>query len=203
MGKKTKDEADLLAQQSEHNQSEKVRDMYLEAALYCFMGYFFIYEQKQSKKIFNLATPIFDEFRKRMDPPVEKWEFGYDEGSCFAHVYYPQGDGPFPLILAYPGNEGIKEHMATYAKYALARSIALISIDPPGWGESGLSGCKFSSIEDYKRCTNQIYEKVTNDSRLDAKRIATFGVSGGSLTAIIVPGFHDYIKAATGIGAPE
>jgi len=49
--------------------------MYLEAALYYFMGYFFIYEQTKSKEIFVLASPIFNKFRELMDPPVEKWEF--------------------------------------------------------------------------------------------------------------------------------
>jgi cephalosporin-C deacetylase-like acetyl esterase len=38
---------------------------------------------------------------------------------------------------------------------------------------------------------------------IDEERLASFGVSGGSLTAIIVAGFCDYIKAASGIGAPE
>jgi len=93
--------------------------------------------------------------------------------------------------------------MATYAKHALARDVALISIDPPGWGESGLSGCKFSNIKDYKLCTDAIFNRVKEDPKIDEGRLASFGVSGGSLTSVIVAGFCNYIKAASGIGAPE
>lgn len=203
LGRKTRQEADQLASHPERGDLDVVRDMYLEAALYYFMGYFFIHDQDESRKIFADAAPLFDEFRRRMDPPAEKWDFELRSGRFFAHAYYPRGEGPFPAVLAYPGNEGIKEHMATYAKHALRRGIALISIDPPGWGESGLSGCRFSRIEDYGLCTERVYERVASDPRLDEERLATFGVSGGSLTAVIVAGFHDFVVAAAGIGAPD
>ncbi len=203
LARSTNEEAQRLSSDADPTQSEAARDKFLEAALYYFMAYFFVWDRERLREIFRMADPVFDEFRKRMKPPVEKWAFDYGAGKFYADAYYPEGVGPFPAVLIYPGNEGIKEHMATYAKYALARGMAAIAIEPPGWGESGLSGCTFSSIDDYRACTDEIYARVASDLLLDENRLATFGVSGGSLTAIIVAGFHDYIRASTGIGAPE
>jgi len=93
--------------------------------------------------------------------------------------------------------------MATYASYAVSRGVALIAIDPPGWGESGLSGCLFSTIEDYRECTHQLYDHILTEKLLDDTRLATFGGSGGSLTAVIVAGLAGFVTAVAGIGAPE
>ena len=203
LAERTHEEAQRQSRDADSARSEAAKDTFLEAAMYYFMAYFFVWEEERLRELFRMADPVFDEFRKRMNPPVEKWAFEYGAGKFFADIYYPEGSGPFPAVLIYPGNEGIKEHMATYAKHALARGMAAIAIDPPGWGESGLSGCKFSSIEDYRACTDEIHARITDSPLLDEGRLVTFGVSGGSLTSIIVAGFHDYISAAAGIGAPE
>ena len=203
LAKRTQEEAQKLSKDADPVRAEAARDMFLEAALYYFMAYFFVWDQKRLREIFRMADPVFDEFRKRMSPPVEKWAFEYGAGKFYVDAYFPEGTGPFPSVLLYPGNEGIKEHMATYAKYALSRGMAALAIEPPGWGESGLSGCTFSSLDDYRACTDEIYARLANDPLLDESRLGTFGVSGGALTSIIVAGFHDYIKASAGIGAPE
>jgi len=202
LGEETKSRADQMSNDINID-SEIIRDMYLEASMYYFMAYFFVSDELSLKEIYSEANPVFEEFMKRMNPPVEKWEFKYKTGNFYAHVYYPKGEGAFPVILYYPGNEGIKEHAATYAKYAIARNLALISIEPPGFGESGLSGSKLSNIEDYGISTDLIYKKIVSNQKLDKSRLATFGVSGGSLISIIVAGFHDYITATAGIGAPD
>ncbi|UYP44751.1 Esterase FrsA [Candidatus Lokiarchaeum ossiferum] len=177
--------------------------LYLEAALYYAVTFFFISDEKRTRQIFAKASVCFDKFRSITTPQVQKWEFPYRNGKFFAHTYIPNGEGPFGVIIMYPGNEGIKEHMATYATYAKARNLATIAIDPPGWGESGFSGCKFTELEDYKKCTLQILEKIKHHPKLDYNHVGSFGVSGGSLTSIIVAGFLNQIQAAAGIGAPD
>jgi dienelactone hydrolase len=191
------------AQQAENTGDlEQARDAYFQAASFYMLSDFFLYRPEDEETNYLLAMPCFDKYRELSTPRIEKVELPYQEGAIKAYYHLPEGDGPFPAIVFTQGNEGVKELMTKWAERVTARGIAVLNGEPPGWGESGLSGTHFRGKADM-----QAYAKLTVDflqSRPEilGDQIGIFGISYGAFTSLYCAGMENRFVAAGGIGAP-
>ena len=55
-----------------------------------------------------------------------------------------------PAVLIVQGNDEVKELNAFLEEMALAQRLSVLDVDPPGWGESWLSGARCRGVEDYQ-----------------------------------------------------
>jgi dipeptidyl aminopeptidase/acylaminoacyl peptidase len=148
--------------------------------------------------------PCYDRFRYLSAPPIEKVEIAFDIGSIFGYFRLPAvGKDPFPAIVIVQGNDEVKEFNAPFENMALARGLATLNIDPPGWGESGLSGNRFSSVDSYRKAMNLAVNFLQSRAEISPDAIGIFGVSFGGLLAPFAAGLESRFAAVAGMGGPS
>ncbi|MFC1936045.1 alpha/beta hydrolase family protein [Chloroflexota bacterium] len=181
---------------------DKARGAYFQAASFYLLSDFFLYRPEEEETNYLLAMPCYDKFRELSKPRIEKVEFPYQEGAIKAYFHLPEGDGPFPAIVFTQGNEGVKEAMTKWAEYATSKSIAVLNGEPPGWGESGLSGTHFRSKADMNAYAKLTMDFLKSRPEIIKDQIGIFGVSYGAFTSLFCAGVDRRFAAAGGIGAP-
>lgn len=187
----------------ETGEAEVARDLYFRAALYYLAADWFTYDHEDSVWNYALALPCFDRFRALAKPPIEKIEFPYRVGSISAHFRVPYGRrDPFPVVVIIQGNDTVKECMVSFEDFAVTRGIATLTVDPPGWGESGLSGNRFRSLDDLKQCSQLAVDFLQQRGDIRPEAIGVFGVSFGGLLAACCAGLEPRFAAVAGIGGP-
>jgi pimeloyl-ACP methyl ester carboxylesterase len=201
LGKKTSDRAATAAQC--RNVAE-TRVLYHRAAIYYLVGDWYTSDPVEIKKNCSLMLPCYDRFRHLSAPPIEKVEISYDIGSIFDYLRLPAvGKDPFPAIVIVQGNDEVEEFNARFESMALARGLATLSIDPPGWGESGLSGNRFRSVDSYRKAMNHAVDFLQSRAEISPHAIGIFGVSFGGLLAPFAAGLEPRFAAVAGMGGPS
>lgn len=191
------------AQQAEKaGNLEQARQAYFQAASFYLLSDFFLYRPEEEETNYRLAIPCYDRFRALSTPPIEKVEFPYQNGTIKAYYHLPEGEGPFPAIVFTQGNEGVKEAMTKWAEYATSRGIAVLNGEPPGWGESGLSGTHFRSRNDMGAYAKLAVDFLQSRPEIRAECIGVFGISYGGFSSLYCAGMEPRFVAAGGIGAP-
>jgi len=179
------------------------RDLYFRASIYYLAADWFVQDRQASVWNYALAMPCFDRFRMFSTPPIEKVEFQYPAGTLTAHFRVPTGrEGPFPAVVILQGNDTVKEWMVAYEELALARGMAILTIDQPGWGESGLSGNKCISSQDLQNCACLALDFLQGRSEIRGDAIGVFGVSLGGFLAPYCAGLEPRFAAVAGLGGP-
>lgn len=190
------------AQQAERaGNLSQARDAYFQATSFYLLSDFFLYRPEEEETNYLLAMPCYDKFRELSHPRIEKVEFPYQRGAIKAYYHVPAGDGPFPAIVFTQGNEGVKEAMTKWAEHATARGIAVLNGEPPGWGESGMSGTRFRSQDDMRAYASLTVDFLQSRPEIRADRIGIFGLSYGGFMSLYCAGLEPRYVAAGGIGA--
>jgi pimeloyl-ACP methyl ester carboxylesterase len=185
----------------ESGDQEVSRDLYFRAALYYLAADWFTYDREDSVWNYALALPCFDRFRLMTIPPIQKIEFPYPVGAIMGHFRVPDvGAGPFPAIVMLQGEDTVKEWMASFEELALARGIATLTIDQPGWGESGLTGNKWISGRDLENSAQLAVDFLRREPEIDGDALGIFGVSLGGLLALYCAGLESRFVAVAGLG---
>ncbi len=84
---------------------------------------------------------------------------------------------------------------------ALARGMATFTVDPPGWGESGLTGNRCRSAQDLQHCVQLVVDFLQGHPRICPDAIGIFGVDLGGLLAFYCAGLAPCFAAAAGLGS--
>jgi esterase FrsA len=68
---------------------------------------------------------------------ISQVSIAHDGNTFLANFHVPQGEGPFPFVIASQGSDQSKEMLFTYfEEYLAPRGIGLLSLDMPGMGGS-------------------------------------------------------------------
>jgi pimeloyl-ACP methyl ester carboxylesterase len=187
----------------EGENAQMARDLYFRAALYYLMADGFTAEPGERIRNYVLAMPCFDRFRRLSRPAIQKLTFPYSIGTIAAHFRLPCGGaGPFPAVIILQGNDGVKEWMVAFENLALARGMATLTVDQPGWGESGLTGNTCASVQDLQTCVRIATDYLEARPEIRDEAVGMFGVSLGSLLAFCGAGLEPRIAAVAGLGGP-
>lgn len=200
LGDRTRDCAAVAKQQGDVGEA---RELYHRAAVYYLLGDWFTYDPKEIKTNYSLMLPCYDNFRELCTPPIERLEIPFDVGSVFGYFRVPSsGDGPFPAVVMVQGNDEVKEFNVKFENMALERGMATLNIDPPGWGESGLSGNHFDSAATYGRAMSLAIDFLQSRKEIRPDAIGVFGVSFGGMLAPFAAGLEPRFRAVAGMGGP-
>jgi len=139
-------------------------------------------------------------------PPIQKvvlpWHSGR-RGGVYAHFRLPPaGVGPFPAVVILQGNDTVKETMVLLEDLALGRGMATLNIDPPGWGESALSGNVCSTPQDWRECSRLAVDLLQQQPQVHGEAIGVLGFSAGGLWAAYCAGLEPRFAAVLAFGAP-
>ncbi len=79
----------------------------------------------------TLLLPEWKGFKARMREWY--WGFGIEETPINGHVWYPEGEGPFPLVLIVHGNHGMEDYSdpgyAYLGELLASRGFIMVSVD--------------------------------------------------------------------------
>jgi dipeptidyl aminopeptidase/acylaminoacyl peptidase len=92
--------------------------------------------------------------------------------------------------------------MIRFQQSAAEKGLATLSVDQPGFGESGLTGNRFQSPDDIRKMLRLLLKFAKERSDVDEKRIGAFGLSLGGLVSVMSAGISQDIQVAGGIGTP-
>lgn len=183
--------------------TNEARTLYHRAAIYFLLGDWYTCDPLEIRKNYRLMLPSYDRFRQLCDPPIEKVEIPFATGSIFGYYRLPpSGMAPFPAVVMVQGNDEVKEFNYRFENMALERGIAILNIDPPGWGESGLSGNRFDSAASYQKAMNLAVDFLQSRPEITPEAVGVFGVSFGGLLAPFAAGLEPRFAAVVGMGGP-
>lgn len=199
LGDRTRDRAAVAEQQGDIREAT---EFYHRASVYYLLGDWFTYDPNEIRKNYTLMRPCYDKFRALCNPPIVKVEIPFDIGAVFGYYRIPSSDGPFPAIVMVQGNDEVKEFNVKFEIMALERGMATLNIDPPGWGESGLTGNRFDSAETYGKAIRLAVDFLQSRKEIQPDAIGVFGVSFGGMLAPFAAGLEPRLRAVGGIGGP-
>jgi 2,6-dihydroxypseudooxynicotine hydrolase len=197
---------EILARASEAERcgnTDEARTLYHRAAIYYLLGDWYTFNLNEIRKNYSLMLPCYDRFRQLCDPPIEKVEIPCKTGSIFGYYRLPSsGIAPYPAVVMVQGNDEVKEFNYHFENMALERGIATFNIDPPGWGESGLTGNRFDSAASYQKAMNLAVDFLQSQPEIIPDAVGVFGVSFGGLLAPFAAGLEPRFSAVVGLGGP-
>jgi dienelactone hydrolase len=183
--------------------AEKARDAFRRSAVYALLLDWIKADPAAIAENYALAMPAFDRFRALAQPPMEKFRLPFRGLWISAHYRAPQGADGAPAVLIVQGNDEVKELNVGIEDAALERGMAILDLDPPGWGESYLSGSRCRDREDYELGVKTAIDWLQARPEIDPGRIGAFGLSYGGLLSPYAAGLDGRIGAAVGLGGPS
>jgi pimeloyl-ACP methyl ester carboxylesterase len=186
----------------EAGDSGVARELYFRATLYYLAADLFTLDRRQRAGIYSAAMPCFDRFRRLSTPPIEKIALDHPAGAVMAHFRTPNtAKGPHPAIVMLQGAETVKEWMVAFEDHALARGIATLTVDQPGWGESGLTGEKLLSAGDLETCAHLALDFLQRRRDINGEAVGVFGTGFGGLLAPYCAALEPRFSAVASLGA--
>jgi dienelactone hydrolase len=109
----------------------------------------------------------------------------------FTDIHYPDGEGPFPVVILLHGCGGVRPNMAVYA--GIANRMGVMALVPDsnslrgiGYEEALETVCTGAKLRAHERAgdLHAVLDLVRQDPKADAARIAIAGWSHGGWTAL-------------------
>src|SRR4051812_8836070 len=90
------------------------------------------------QRAYEKALDAFLQYARRYDPPVQVVHAAYEGSDVVALLRVPKGAQPAPLVIAISGLDSRKEENIERFASFVDRGIAVLALDSPGTGQSGV-----------------------------------------------------------------
>src|SRR5258705_3423490 len=90
------------------------------------------------QRAYDKALEAYLAYAKKYDPPLEVVRVPYEGSEVVGYLRMPKGARPAPLVIAIAGLDSRKEEMAERFAPLVERGIAVLALDSPGTGQSGM-----------------------------------------------------------------
>lgn len=161
------------------------RGAYLRASEYFRSSFFFLRgdlddERLQeayaaSRECFRAAAPLHDHPLEPVEIPLGSARFG-------GYLGTPDGEGPFPLVLAPGGYDSTAEELYPTVAAGVSRGYAVLAFDGPGQGGT-LYEQRVAMRPDWEAVIPPVVDVIVKRSEIDPERIALLGRSFGGYLA--------------------
>ncbi len=190
-------------QHEEEDDPYTAKDKYLRSAIYHLVADWPLERGPLKRRNYEFALESFESFKRFHVPKIEKVDLPFPRGKIKANLRFPNGmKKPCPAVVIFQGNDSVKEFMVFVEDYALQRGIATLSVDQPGFGESGMTGNLLDSERAARLCIGSAFRFMTNHPKIDHDAVGAFGFSFGGFTSLYSAGLSDKVRAVATIGAP-
>jgi len=158
------------------------------------------------QRAYEKALEAYLAYARRYDPPLEVLRVPYEGSEVRGYLRVPKGARAAPLIVAIAGLDSRKEEMVERFAPLAERGVAVLALDSPGTGESGVT-----AQPGVEASLTRMIDAALAHGGIDAKRIAVYGGSFGGYWAAILavtererlravaaqsPPVHDYFSKA-------
>jgi 2,6-dihydroxypseudooxynicotine hydrolase len=128
-------------------------------------------------------------------PPSTLLEIPYDGTVLRPFLRLPIGVERPPCVIMIGGANSNMINMHAVADYYLARGMATVGLDGPGQGEFYGRTDRPCRIADYDRALRAVADWVTNDARVDGRRLGIYARATGAILAMHAAATDKRIKA--------
>ncbi|MEV0133178.1 prolyl oligopeptidase family serine peptidase [Dactylosporangium sp. NPDC050688] len=120
-------------------------------------------------------------------------------GDCAGLLHLPDGPGPHPAVVLYPGMDMTKEYLPVPGRNVFAeRGIAVLALDPPGHGFSALQGIKLTA-RNVEETGSRAIDLLTARADIDAARVGVFGIGTGGYFGFSLAAQDNRVMAVAGV----
>jgi dienelactone hydrolase len=177
----------------------EAREHYYTAACFYTNAMWAIYEDGNPKRIAwqERKRACYDKFIQYAGRPIERVEFPYEGKLVQALLHLPpamRAGEKVPCVMYIPGMDGVKEDNPMSNDPLLDRSIAVLSVDGPGQGETRERGIKCTA-SNYAEVGKLACDYLVKRREIDADRLGVLGSSMGSYWAPRVVAAEPRFKA--------
>jgi dipeptidyl aminopeptidase/acylaminoacyl peptidase len=192
--------ADLAQEAEQARRRLTAGRAWVSAALsYHFAKFVWMVDLQRHRQAADRAVAALRRAHALLDPTAERLEVPFEGTAMVATLRRPPGGRRPPLVLLLPGLDSTKEEFFTWEEEFLARSMATLSLDGPGQGETGYT----THIRpDYEVAVTAALDHLAGRDDLDLDRVGAAGVSLGGYYAPRAAAFEPRVRAAVAIGGP-
>jgi pimeloyl-ACP methyl ester carboxylesterase len=133
------------------------------------------------QRAYEKALGAYLAHAKAFDPPLEVLRVPFEGTQVVGYVRMPKGARSAPLIVAIAGLDSRKEEMVERFSPLLERGIAILALDSPGTGQSGVKAGPGA-----ERTLSRALDVMLQRPDIDARRVAVYGGSFGGYWATIL-----------------
>jgi esterase FrsA len=184
---------------------------YHQAWLYYSFARWPVPNSPGKQRAYEKALDAYREYAKKYDPPLEVLRLPYEGSEVIGYLRMPKPQARAPLVVAIAGLDSRKEEMIERFSPLVERGIAVLALDSPGTGQSGVK-----AAPGVEKSLSRMLDAALTQRRIDAKRIALYGGSFGGYWATILavtekarlravvaqsPPVHDYFSRERTYGA--
>jgi dienelactone hydrolase len=191
----------LMAADNQH----AAKDAWLRSTIYHLVADWPLPRGPRKRRNYEQAMQNFESFKRHHFPRIQKVALPFRRGKVMANFRLPENAGPgnpVPAILIFQGNDSVKEFMVYVEDVALRHGLATLTVDQPGFGESGMTGNYLDSEQAVALCIRSSISYLQHHNSVDHDAIGAFGFSFGGFTSLYSAGLSESIKAVATIGAP-
>ena len=135
------------------------------------------------QRAYEKALDAYLQYARKYDPPLEVLHVPYAGGQVIGYVRMPKrANGPVPLVVAIAGLDSRKEEMIERFGPLTERGIAVLGLDSPGTGQSGVK----PAAPGTEKSLSNVLDVVLSRPAIDAKRVVLYGGSFGGYWATIL-----------------
>ena len=167
--------------------------------LYHFAKFVFVNDVEQLKATHAKAVECRNLALPHLDPPGERIEIPYKNGTLYGNLRKPAGAARPPLVIMCMGMDSAKEEMGTNEAHFHKRGIATLAFDGPGQGEGEYD---FPINPAYEEAVAAVCDAVSARDDIDAGNMGVWGVSFGGYYAPRAAAFEKRLKACISISGP-
>ncbi len=178
---KSLDRDEWAASWSEVGDRYAAKKDYHRAWLYYSFARWPVPNSPGKQKAYEKALSAYLQYAKRFDPPLEVLRVPYAGSEIVGYLRLPKYARPAPLIVAISGLDSRKEDMAERFAPLVDRGVALLALDAPGTGQSGVK----AAVGTEKSLSTMIDAALVGGG-IDPKRIAVYGGSLGGYWAVLL-----------------
>jgi transcriptional regulator with XRE-family HTH domain/dienelactone hydrolase len=131
-----------------------------------------------------------------LGPDVQKLVVETGRGGLVGILEFPGPGGPYPVVLIFHGTPASKELMADDARRYLARGLATLRVDLPGFGETTVPATQ--SPADAEILKEMVTAVLAHD-RVDSRGVGIAGRSSGSWYGAQLCARDDRVRALVSI----
>ncbi|HEX5401662.1 MAG TPA: alpha/beta hydrolase [Pseudonocardiaceae bacterium] len=173
---------------------------YAQAATYYhFAKFVFVEDLNQMRQAHASAVRCLMRALPHLDPPGERIEIPFENGTMVGVLRLPAGQGPHPAVLMVPGLDSTKEELRSTEELFLQRGLATLSIDGPGQGEAEYD---LPIRGDWEVPGRVLLDWLGAREEIAADRIAVWGVSLGGYYAPRIASGDERVRACVALCGP-
>jgi pimeloyl-ACP methyl ester carboxylesterase len=177
---KSLDRDEWAASWSEVADRYMAKQDYHQAWLYYSFARWPVPNSPGKQRAYEKALEAYRAYARKYDPPLEMLRVPYEGGEVVGYLRMPKNARAVPLVVAIAGLDSRKEEMVERFAPLAERGIAVVALDSPGTGQSGVR----PAVPGAEKSVSRVLDAVLARPEIDKERVALYGGSFGGYWAV-------------------